>query len=130
MKIDKVDQPELVEKFQTEYNEIKKNIKGLEQELTLTPLGSVEPLKNQFKEAMKILESPYLIYENGDKNAKLAVIRLVYNDNLIYDPIIKRLNLVYSDLIQEIVSKNTRMGNLEVYSRQKLTRILQLFLNY
>ncbi len=113
MKIDKVDQPELVEKYQIEYNEIKKNIKGLEQELSLTPLVTVESFKKQVETLVEMLENPDTIYKNGDIKGKLSIVKLAYNNQISYDPNIKRLNLIYSPLIQEITSKNTPKGNLE-----------------
>jgi site-specific DNA recombinase len=126
MKISKLDQPELIEKFQIEYNGIKKNILALEEELMLTPIDTIEPLKNQINQAMQILENPASIYENGDKIVKLAVVKLVYNNQVYYDPIIKRLNLVFSDLAQEIATKNTLTGGLAVYNGQQLNHMFEL----
>jgi site-specific DNA recombinase len=131
MKIDTVNQIELVERFQKTYNECKKNIEGLEQELRLSLIGTVEPLKRQMETILDMLENLDLCYEKGDKQAKLSIVNLAYSNKISYDPLIKRLNLIYSDLIQELDTKNTPKGNLEVYSGHKLNQILELLIkNY
>jgi hypothetical protein len=61
---------------------------------------------------MEMLENLDEMYMKGDKEVKLSIIKLAYNNKVSYDPITKRLNLVYSDLVQEIVNKNTPTGAL------------------
>jgi site-specific DNA recombinase len=120
MKIDTVTQVELVERFQNTYNECKRNIEGLEQEIKLTPISTVEPFKNNIIAIMEMLENLDDMYIEGDKQTKLSIVKLAYNNQVSYDPNIKRLNLVYSDLIQEIVKKDTPKGALEPTARIEL----------
>lgn len=128
MKIDTVTNVELVERFQNNYNECKKNILALEQELALSANSTVEPIKNNIKNIMEMLENPDEIYQKGDKTTKLAVVKLAFNNQITYDPIIKKLNLVFSDLIQEIHKNNTQKGKLEVMTKQKFNHFFNLLL--
>lgn len=122
-RLDVVNEVELIEKYQKEYKRFKELLKGYEQELATTASVLVEPQRINLIKILEVLEKPDEMYSNGDMRMKLNIVKLAYNNNVIYSPIHKQLNLVFSDLVHTLADKKTLSGILEVGADQKLNLI-------